>query len=157
MKLCFYKWNYVAIFVILKFIIMIQIIISPINVIMVITNLRTANFADRKFWFCRPDQNRLFCRRPEKISQIKMRTGPLFLLNCGIIFLIFFFDLFSTVCKLFMAILDIPNCGPEILRFRLTIIQFLRKGYILINAETLSRKSSLGMDNGRKLFWAIRN
>ena len=45
--------------------------------------MRTANFADRKFWFCRPDQNRLFCRRPEKIPQIKMRTGPLFLLRTG--------------------------------------------------------------------------
>ncbi len=53
--------------------------------------------------------------------------------------------------------LQCPNCGPEILRFRLTIIQFLKKGYILINAETLSRMRRLGMDNGRKLLWAIRN
>jgi len=53
--------------------------------------------------------------------------------------------------------LQFPDCGPEILRFRLTIIQFLRKSYILINAETLSQKRRLGMDNGRKLLWAIRN
>ena len=36
-----------------------------------VPNLRAANFADRKFWICRPDQNRLICRPTKKFLENK--------------------------------------------------------------------------------------
>jgi len=72
----------------------------------------------------------LFCRRPEKIPQIKMRTGPLFLLNCGpeidllncgIFFFFFIFRLFFNGLQIIygnswytkLRTENLLNCVPE--------------------------------------------
>ncbi len=80
----------------------------------VITNLQTANFADRKFWFCRPGQGRLFCRRPQ-----------MDLLNCGF-FLNYFFVFFLTVCRLLAWLVFYLYGNPWYTKLRIENFAFCR-------------------------------
>ena len=43
-----------------------------------VPNLRAANFADRKFWICRPDRNRLICRPTKKFSKTSADRTTIF-------------------------------------------------------------------------------